>query len=561
MPTLRELLGMKSKEQKAAKKAVKRLNQQTIDLLESLSGKLPAKELTALKMDLTALQGQIVKGADYLPLEKKFDDFANRAHSVIAKRDIARAIWEKKKIMVSEAESFSRDLVPYIKKNQFLNVAGDVDFIKDACPVAMTQASALEFQSANDTADAIATRFQSALTQWKTDIGQLPKGEQPPERLTEDIDKVLAKAADSGRMAKVTMSIHITDLQKKAAVYLKEGIAKSVKAIEVPAREAFTFHAQAERALHESNDVKRALPHATAMAAKVKLAEQAHLSWKAWEDRIKKLPFDLKRAKWLKKEGQRLGLTNVVANATQFPLSADAALAKARTGDVTGAVKMYSEANVKQLQAAEKEYVKNQRAAMLEETNKKIDADPNGPEAKLMDALGEKIYLDNCFKSKICMEVSGAKKNVMSEGEQMAVWIYTSNDYTDINNMLRGTPPADDNDKARLQTEIDLAVQGLKKLRVYKGLTMRGDEGWPGCDKIFQKGNIYEAKAFVSSAVGAGFPGKYQWTMISKTGRMVAGYSEHPQESEILFLPGTKFKVLDRKDVSDSRIELTLEEV
>ena len=52
----------------------------------------------------------------------------------------------------------------------------------------------------------------------------------------------------------------------------------------------------------------------------------------------------------------------------------------------------------------------------------------------------------------------------------------------------------------------------------------------------------------------------------SKTGRLIADYTGKDEESEVLFLPGTKFEVLDYKEIKNDKdygdfVEIRLREI
>jgi hypothetical protein len=50
-------------------------------------------------------------------------------------------------------------------------------------------------------------------------------------------------------------------------------------------------------------------------------------------------------------------------------------------------------------------------------------------------------------------------------------------------------------------------------------------------------------------------------TIRSRTGKDVSSFSRHPNEKEVLFAPGTRFKILERKDFPGAPTQFVMEEV
>ena len=71
---------------------------------------------------------------------------------------------------------------------------------------------------------------------------------------------------------------------------------------------------------------------------------------------------------------------------------------------------------------------------------------------------------------------------------------------------------------------------------------------------------VVEYKAFTSTSKENGFKRIHRFIIQSKTGRYIDPISSNPGEQEILFKPGTKFKVL-KIQKNDKDIEFTMEEV
>jgi hypothetical protein len=81
---------------------------------------------------------------------------------------------------------------------------------------------------------------------------------------------------------------------------------------------------------------------------------------------------------------------------------------------------------------------------------------------------------------------------------------------------------------------------------------MRGERKFDGWNKQYTKNNVFSLKAFWSTGLDFNFAGEIQITINGKTGgsagKNVSALSQHPNENEILFPPGTKFRVISCKE-------------
>jgi hypothetical protein len=148
----------------------------------------------------------------------------------------------------------------------------------------------------------------------------------------------------------------------------------------------------------------------------------------------------------------------------------------------------------------------------------------------------------------------------ISSAEKQALYKYSDMEYLSINKQLR--EGVSDQVTSR---RIELISQALRKLPEYKGLVYRRDSFEAHMVK-YVPGNIVEEPAFTSTSLSANatFSGNVLFTIKSKTGRDISQHARYPEEEEILFDRGTKFRVLNRKDINDSngvRIEIEIEEV
>ena len=142
-----------------------------------------------------------------------------------------------------------------------------------------------------------------------------------------------------------------------------------------------------------------------------------------------------------------------------------------------------------------------------------------------------------------------------------------SEDYRNVNTFLRGDvadPTRAEEIRAGYDAYIRLATQGIAQFDQYQGTTFRGltlDDA--SFDKQFQEGGTWIGRSFLSSAANpkSAFGGGQASTLLvlnSRTGRSVEALSLLPHEREVLFPPGSKWKVLRVEKFPDvQRIEPT----
>lgn len=163
--------------------------------------------------------------------------------------------------------------------------------------------------------------------------------------------------------------------------------------------------------------------------------------------------------------------------------------------------------------------------------------------------------------------------------EAAAIAGYTGSDYRFINAMLRngGTDSVDGLAKGQkyspeqLLPYINCITSGLNKLPparaevVYRGTNLPNevlDKYVPGAvvsDPAFMSSSSSQRVAFSGMAGAAAV---HRFTIKQKSGKEVSALTHHVNESEILFLPGTPFRVVSRSG-PDAKgvIDLELEEV
>jgi SPP1 gp7 family putative phage head morphogenesis protein len=146
--------------------------------------------------------------------------------------------------------------------------------------------------------------------------------------------------------------------------------------------------------------------------------------------------------------------------------------------------------------------------------------------------------------------------------EYAAMKAYTGSHYHKLNTNLRAG--AYSHDQA-LQAVVEAAQHGLAKMPKHAGWTNRGVTANEGLLRqvlsTHTVGAVVEESAFVSTSTASGFGGNIRMKFLSKTGVDVSKLSHYPSEAEVLFAPGTKFKVTRVEKASEMHYTITMEEV
>jgi len=171
------------------------------------------------------------------------------------------------------------------------------------------------------------------------------------------------------------------------------------------------------------------------------------------------------------------------------------------------------------------------------------------------------------------------------EGEKMidAVDEYTAVDYMPINNYLRSSDDEKNKkrDKEQMEHKIAAISTFLKNAPKMDGVVYRGMNFWKSdSDSLhdfdsfitnFKEGGAVEMKSFTSTSANKDIisdfanPGRahaIRFKIKSKRGVYLDGLSQVPEEEEVLFDKGSKFKVLhiDRSEYPDL-VQISLEEI
>jgi len=154
---------------------------------------------------------------------------------------------------------------------------------------------------------------------------------------------------------------------------------------------------------------------------------------------------------------------------------------------------------------------------------------------------------------------AGGPSEPLEMGEVASIYGYSTQDFTSINAILRGSKinPAEDTTLPAGDTKTDFrpyiaaCTSALKKLPVYKGTVRRCDKSLPDVvvKELLTSGSRSD-KAFVSTGLKT-VPGFGEIVSIItdiKTGREISMFSLHGTEGEILFPPGSVFKFVKFAD-------------
>ncbi len=144
----------------------------------------------------------------------------------------------------------------------------------------------------------------------------------------------------------------------------------------------------------------------------------------------------------------------------------------------------------------------------------------------------------------------------MSDAELFALKLYSANAYVPTNAALRSGAAA------TIRPFVDVLTAALEKLKPYDGLVMRGAK--LPADRLAQHapGAELDYPAFTSTSLGNGFQEDHTFVIRSKKGRFIGAFSTRVSEREVLMMPGTRFKVLERMSpASEGRNHFVMEEI
>ncbi|MDQ7823621.1 MAG: ADP-ribosyltransferase domain-containing protein [Candidatus Eremiobacteraeota bacterium] len=152
-------------------------------------------------------------------------------------------------------------------------------------------------------------------------------------------------------------------------------------------------------------------------------------------------------------------------------------------------------------------------------------------------------------------------KDPPSPAELAALEIYSDGDYTRINPVLRGDRmplldrllyPLGIGPGVSMEGITLLCASALNKLPPFQGTVYRESRLYGDQPDQYEPGKTVKELAFTSTSSetqgAAQRMGNTLFIISSETGRAIDRFSRHPREKEVLFPPGTEFKVLGREE-------------
>ena len=152
-----------------------------------------------------------------------------------------------------------------------------------------------------------------------------------------------------------------------------------------------------------------------------------------------------------------------------------------------------------------------------------------------------------------------------------AIRAYTEGSYAINQYLMAENPTEGDIKKLEDNREFILnTVIGLSQLPAYKGWVYRGQRVPNALAAGYKAGNVVPFKAFVSTTKSASVLSEFasedtktetamSLKIFSISGRDVSQIAKDPSEQEVLFAPGTEFKVIKNVKVKDKeRLEITM---
>ena len=148
--------------------------------------------------------------------------------------------------------------------------------------------------------------------------------------------------------------------------------------------------------------------------------------------------------------------------------------------------------------------------------------------------------------------------------EASSIIQYTGGDFQTLNPLLRSKVPP----KSAIVYR-DHMNRALEKLPSYQGIVKRGIWPFPDWEKVYFQDGIVEEKAFVSTTSDQNmkeFDAPIRFLIHSRNGKDISRLTQNPNEKEVLFKAGSRFRVISVERNSELRgvpneIRITLLEV
>lgn len=182
-------------------------------------------------------------------------------------------------------------------------------------------------------------------------------------------------------------------------------------------------------------------------------------------------------------------------------------------------------------------------------------------EAAFTAYLGQDRYDAILAEAKAKISKRGAKSYRLTDGELVAIYGYSKVEgglYREINGLLRG-----DHRRESVRPAANVLENALRKLPVHTGYVERRTNLPDAVARKLAVGGELRDPAFMSSAaVKSRFQGKHVLRTISRNGRRIETLTEAgKREAEVLFPPGTRFKIISIDNEPDGAIAVSLKEM
>ena len=172
-----------------------------------------------------------------------------------------------------------------------------------------------------------------------------------------------------------------------------------------------------------------------------------------------------------------------------------------------------------------------------------------------------KSSIETYLDTRISDPVKNPAKKQVENGEidiheLMAIHVYTTSEYTNINGPLRKVELTQ---IEKHQATIKAAASGLNKLKGQECKALRGTNLPDNFITALKQKNGYIEKAFMSTTTGDipyAFRKSIEFTIKSKNCKDISWLSKYPSEDEVLFPPGSEFSVEQWNECPDGSRKL-----
>ena len=249
------------------------------------------------------------------------------------------------------------------------------------------------------------------------------------------------------------------------------------------------------------------------------------------------VPADMTYGEWLKRQPREF--VEDVLGKTKAALFLDGNLTVDRFVHDNGRPVTLAELKAREAQAFDRAGIDGTRVGRGEREAR---------ERAFRDLLGQQKYERVRAGAEQAISASSETRKRLSQAELVAIHGYTTettvgrlSDFQVINGALRRGDKAE---LDRLAPYINTVKAGLEKLPYHRGFVERKTTLPSSVVNAMEEGSRFSDPAFLSTSVNrSGFTGDHRLIISSRVGRRIDGYSRFPDEDEVLFPPGHKFKI------------------